>query len=64
MAQQNVSSQQPGTAEEGMGVVKGGWFTELGSMWPGQGLSIQVGEVLFQQRSKFQARSSAQNDQD
>jgi hypothetical protein len=45
---------QPGTAAEGMGVAKGGWFTELSTMWPGQGLSLKVEEVLFQGRSKFQ----------
>ena len=49
-----ATSQQAGTADGGMGVAKGGWFTEIGTLWPGQGLSIQVGEVLFQQRSKFQ----------
>lgn len=43
-----------GTAQEGMGLAKDGWFTELSSMWPGQGLSIKVEEVLFQERSKYQ----------
>jgi hypothetical protein len=47
---------QPGTAAAGMGVAKGGWFTELSTMWPGQGLSLKVDEVLYQDRSKFQAR--------
>mmetsp|Transcript_8604 Transcript_8604/g.21883 ORF Transcript_8604/g.21883 Transcript_8604/m.21883 type:complete len:342 (+) Transcript_8604:97-1122(+) len=32
----------------------GGWFTELGSLWPGQGLSIQVKNVLLQTRTLFQ----------
>ena len=45
---------KPGTAAEGMGVAKGGWFTELSTLWPGQGLSLKVDEVLFQDRSKFQ----------
>ena len=45
---------KPGTAAEGMGVAKDGWFTELSTMWPGQGLSLKVEEVLFQGRSKFQ----------
>ncbi len=31
---------QPGTLEDGLGVVKDGWFTELSTMWPGQGLSL------------------------
>ena len=45
---------QPGTVDEGLGVVKDGWFTELSTMWPGQGLSLEVEEVLFHERSKFQ----------
>mmetsp|Transcript_10139 Transcript_10139/g.30396 ORF Transcript_10139/g.30396 Transcript_10139/m.30396 type:complete len:315 (-) Transcript_10139:226-1170(-) len=45
---------QPGTLEDGMDVVKGGWFTELSTMWPGQGLSLEVDEVVFRERSKFQ----------
>lgn len=45
---------KPGTAAEGMGVAKAGWFTELSTMWPGQGLSLKVEEILFQGRSKFQ----------
>jgi hypothetical protein len=45
---------QPGTAAEGMGVAKQGWFTELSTMWPGQGLSLKVDGILFQGRSKFQ----------
>ncbi|KAK9813753.1 hypothetical protein WJX73_007051 [Symbiochloris irregularis] len=53
MSQAN-GQDKPGTAEEGMGVAKGGWFTEVGTMWPGQGLSIKVDEVLFQDRSDFQ----------
>lgn len=45
---------KPGTLEDGMDVVKSGWFTELSTMWPGQGLSMQVDEVVFRERSKFQ----------
>ena len=51
--------EQPGTMDDGLDVVKEGWFTELSSMWPGQGLSLEVKEILFRQRSKFQV--SAQN---
>lgn len=46
----------PGTAAAGMGVAKGGWFTELSTMWPGQGLSLKVDEILFEGKSDFQAR--------
>ena len=35
-----------------------GWFREVCEMWPGQGLSLKVKEVLLQERSKFQVRSS------
>lgn len=45
---------QPGTADEGMNVAKEGWFTELSSMWPGQGLSLKIEDVLFNGRSDFQ----------
>ena len=45
---------QPGTMDDGLNAVKEGWFTELSTMWPGQGLSLEVKEVLFRQRSKFQ----------
>jgi hypothetical protein len=41
---------------QGLNAAKEGWFTELSTMWPGQGLSLKVKEVLFQQRSKFQVR--------
>ena len=34
-----------------------GWFREVCEMWPGQGLSLKVKEVLLQERSKFQARA-------
>uniref|UniRef100_A0A7S1SKC8 spermidine synthase n=1 Tax=Tetraselmis chuii TaxID=63592 RepID=A0A7S1SKC8_9CHLO len=35
-------------------LVAGGWFTELGTLWPGQGLSIQIKKVLLKTRTKFQ----------
>lgn len=54
MATTEDAKAKPGTAAEGMGVAKGGWFTELSTLWPGQGLSLKVDEVLFQDRSKFQ----------
>jgi spermidine synthase len=37
-----------------MGLAKDGWYTELGAMWPGMGLSLKVKEVLHTSRSKFQ----------
>ena len=53
-ATENENKAKPGTTAEGMGVAKGGWFTELSTMWPGQGLSLKVDEIVFQDRSKFQ----------
>jgi hypothetical protein len=44
---------------QGMNVAKDGWYTELGSMWPGQGLSLKVKEVLYKGKSQFQVRSCA-----
>jgi len=31
-----------------------GWFSELGVMWPGQAMSLEVEEVLFKGRSEYQ----------
>ena len=52
--------EKPGTAEQGLDIAKGGWFTELSTMWPGQGLSFQVEDTLFKGRSKFQVDCSLQ----
>jgi len=45
---------KPGTLDHGLGVAKNGWFTELSSLWPGQGMSLKIEEVLFQGKSDFQ----------
>lgn len=37
-------------------VANGEWFTETSTMWPGQGLSLLVDEILFQGRSLFQVK--------
>lgn len=50
------NSATPGTAKAGLDVARSGWFTELSTMWKGQGLSFQVEKTLFQDRSKFQVR--------
>jgi hypothetical protein len=39
---------------QGMGVAKDGWYTEVSSMWPGQGMSLKVKEVLYKGKSQFQ----------
>lgn len=45
---------QPGTTQGGLNLAKEGWFTEVSSLWPGQGMSLKVDEVLYQGRSDFQ----------
>jgi len=37
-----------------MDCIKDGWFHEKGSLWPGQAMSLEVEEVLFQGKSDFQ----------
>jgi spermidine synthase len=37
-----------------MDVIRDGWFSEVNAMWPGQCLSLQVTEVLYHEKSKFQ----------
>ncbi|KAK9840073.1 hypothetical protein WJX74_002937 [Apatococcus lobatus] len=44
----------PGTAKANLNLSKEGWYTETSTLWPGQGLSLQVDEILFQDRSDFQ----------
>ena len=46
----------PGTAAAGFDVAKGGWYTELSTMWPGMGMSLQVEDIIFKGRSDFQVR--------
>jgi spermidine synthase len=31
-----------------------GWFAEIGTMWPGQAMCLEIEEVLFDQQSKYQ----------
>jgi spermidine synthase len=47
----NAQDAVPGTLQQGL---KDGWFTELSSMWPGQGMSFKVNEVVHTARSDFQ----------
>jgi len=37
-----------------MNLIKEGWFSEFGTLWPGQCLSIEVEEILFQGKSQYQ----------
>ena len=49
-----MATPAPGTFKQGLETSKEGWFTELSTMWPGQGMSFKVDEVLFTGRSDFQ----------
>ena len=46
----------PGSLEAGL---KDGWYTEISSLWPGCGMSLQIEEVLFRGRSDFQVGLAA-----
>merc|ERR1712035_217993 len=37
-----------------MELIKDGWFTESCTLWPGQAMSLQVEEVLYHKKSKYQ----------
>lgn len=37
-----------------VGVLMNGWFSEVNSQWPGQALSLEVQEVLFEAKSEYQ----------
>jgi len=37
-----------------MDAIQKGWFSELGSMWPGQAMSLEIEEVLFEGKSEYQ----------
>ncbi len=37
-----------------MNSLKNGWFSEISTMWPGQCLSLEIEEVVYQGKSKFQ----------
>jgi hypothetical protein len=35
-------------------MINAGWYTELSPMWPGQGLTLKIKEVLHRAKSEFQ----------
>lgn len=37
-----------------MNRIQNGWFSEINDQWPGQALSLEVEEVLFEGKSKHQ----------
>lgn len=39
---------------KGLDLVKDGWFSERGALWPGQAMSLKVEEILFHGTSDYQ----------
>ena len=37
-----------------MDAIREGWFSEINESWPGQANSLEVEEVLFHEKSKYQ----------
>ncbi|CAG9772320.1 unnamed protein product [Ceutorhynchus assimilis] len=37
-----------------MDLMKSGWFSEVSELWPGQSFSLEIKQVLFHKKSKFQ----------
>lgn len=37
-----------------MDAMKKGWFSEIGDMWPGMAQSLEVEEILHEEKSDFQ----------
>ena len=37
-----------------MNRIQNGWFSEVNDQWPGQALSLEVDEILFEGKSKHQ----------
>lgn len=37
-----------------MNLLRDGWFSEVNKQWPGQAMSLEVEEVLYEGKSKFQ----------
>ncbi|EFJ52441.1 hypothetical protein VOLCADRAFT_55771 [Volvox carteri f. nagariensis] len=35
-------------------MINAGWYTELSPMWPGQGLTLKIKEILYRAKSDFQ----------
>jgi hypothetical protein len=52
-----MAAAAPGSFDAGYNAAKDGWFTEISTMWPGQGMSLKIEEVLFRGKSDFQVRA-------
>jgi len=42
------------TSVKTMDKIQSGWFSEINKLWPGQAMSLQVEEVVFHEKSKYQ----------
>ena len=40
--------------EKRMNRIQNGWFAEINEQWPGQALSLEVEEILYEGKSKYQ----------
>lgn len=49
-----MAEQQFPQGLNGMEMIKDGWFHERGELWPGQAMSLEVKNVLYHGRSKYQ----------
>lgn len=47
-------TQDAPTRVRGLDLIKDGWFSERGEMWPGQATSLQVESILHHETSEFQ----------
>ena len=34
--------------------IREGWFSEIGELWPGQCMSLEVEKILHKEKSKYQ----------
>lgn len=37
-----------------MDLIKNGWFSEINDEWPGEAFSLEVEEILYRGKSKYQ----------
>jgi len=44
----------PKSIRNRMNKLSNGWFSELGQLWPGQCMSLEVEEILFHEKSQYQ----------
>lgn len=50
----SVSGSVSSKSSDVMDKIQNGWFSEIGTLWPGQAMSLEVEQVLFNGKSKYQ----------